>query len=58
MTQETQEENIHTICGDCQKFQPGEGEKLFNCTKGFHAGFKYGMQVREDSRACDAYESK
>ncbi len=58
MTEETQEENIHTICGDCQKFSAPEGEKHFNCIQAFHAGFKYGMQVRADSRACDAYDPK
>jgi hypothetical protein len=45
-------------CGDCKKFKLPQGEKFFNCTKAMHAGVKYGMQVRSDSRACDAYEPK
>ncbi len=52
----TQDQN--TKCGECQSFKPEEGERLFNCTGAAHAGTKYGMQVRADSRACDAYAPK
>lgn len=48
----------NTKCGDCQNFKVKEGEKSFNCTKAVHAGVKYGMQVRADSRACDAFVPK
>ena len=58
MTQETEQENIHIVCGDCKQFKPKEGDRFFNCTKAFHSGFKYGAQVRADSRSCDAFESK
>jgi len=43
------------ICGNCQNFKPKRGEKFFNCTSAKHAGVKYGMQVRPDSRSCDAF---
>jgi hypothetical protein len=45
-------------CGDCQKFTPKAGEKFFNCTAAKHAGLGYGMQVRADSRICDAFVPK
>lgn len=43
------------ICGNCQNFKPKKGEKFFNCTSARHAGVKYGMQVRADTRFCDAF---
>ncbi len=45
-------------CGDCQSFSPKPDEKFFNCTSAVHAGLKYGMQVRADSRACEAFAAK
>ena len=45
-------------CGNCQSFNPKPGEKFFNCTSAKHAGLKYGMQVRADSRACEAFVPK
>jgi len=53
MAQEQQDK-----CGNCQSFNPKPGEKFFNCTNARHAGLKYGMQVREDSRACEAFVPK
>ncbi len=46
------------LCGKCKHFKPKKDEKLFNCTKATHAGLKYGMQVRADSRACEAFVPK
>ena len=43
------------ICGNCQNFKPKKGDKFFNCTSARHAGVKYGMQVRADTRSCDAF---
>jgi len=43
------------ICGNCQNFKPRKGDKFFNCTAASHAGVKYGMQVRPDTRSCDAF---
>lgn len=43
------------ICGNCQNFNPQKGDKFFNCTNARHAGVKYGMQVRADTRSCDAF---
>jgi len=43
------------ICGNCGNFKPKPGEKFVNCTGARHAGLSYGMQVRVDSRACDAF---
>lgn len=43
------------VCGNCGNFKPERGAKFFDCTKAQHAGLKYGMQVRADSRACDAF---
>ena len=46
------------ICGNCQNFKPKPDEKFFNCTEAKHAGLKYGMQVRADSRTCEAFIPK
>ena len=46
------------LCGKCQKFSLKQGEKFFNCTTAKHADLKYGMQVRVDSRACEAFIAK
>jgi len=43
------------ICGNCANFKPRQGERFFNCTSAVQAGVKYGMQVRADTRACDAF---
>jgi len=45
-------------CSDCQHFAPKPDGKLFNCTAAKHAGLGYGMQVRADSRSCDAFVPK
>jgi hypothetical protein len=45
-------------CGYCQNFKPKPDDKFFNCTDAKHAGLKYGMQVRVDSRACEAFVPK
>ena len=44
------------ICGNCANFRPNRGDKFFNCTKAVQAGVNYGMQVRPDTRSCDAFE--
>ena len=41
-------------CGDCRNFAPKPDEKFFNCTAAKHSGLRYGMQVRADTRACEA----
>jgi hypothetical protein len=46
------------LCEDCRHFDPKPGEKLFNCTKAWHSGLRYGMQVRADSRGCQAFETR
>ena len=43
------------ICGNCGNFKPGHGERFFDCTGAKHAGLSYGMQVRADTRACEAF---
>lgn len=43
------------VCGNCSNFKPKSGESLFNCTDARHGGLAYGMQVRVDTRACDAF---
>jgi hypothetical protein len=42
-------------CGDCQHFKPKTDEKFYNCVAAMHSGIKYGMQVRADSRSCEAF---
>ena len=44
-----------STCGDCVNFRPKKGAKFFNCTSAKQAGIGYGMQVRADTRACDAF---
>jgi hypothetical protein len=46
------------ICGNCKNFKLEKDKKFFNCTSAKHAGLKYGMQVRMDSQACEAFEPK
>jgi len=46
---------ISNICGNCQNFNPKKGDKFFNCPSASHAGVKYGMQVRTDTRSCDSF---
>ncbi len=45
-------------CGDCQNFKIKEGETHYNCTDGLNSGASFGMQVRDDSRACDGFKQK
>ena len=45
------------VCGNCGRFRPGVGERFFNCTGARHAGLNYGLQVRADTRACEAFVS-
>jgi len=45
------------VCGNCRNFKLKTGEKFYNCTRAEHAGLKYGMQVRANTRSCDAYVS-
>lgn len=42
-------------CGDCINFKPEKNDKFFNCTCAKQAGIRYGMQVRADTRKCDAF---
>jgi hypothetical protein len=46
------------LCGACKHFKLEEGKKFFNCTSAKHANLKYGMQVRIDSQACEAFLAK
>jgi hypothetical protein len=46
------------VCGSCKNFKLEKDKKFFNCTAAKHGGLKYGMQVRVDSQACDAFEAK
>jgi hypothetical protein len=43
------------ICGNCQNFKPRKGDKFFTCNTAKHAGVKYIMQVRSNTRSCDAF---
>ncbi|MBE0480896.1 MAG: DUF4352 domain-containing protein [Dehalococcoidia bacterium] len=43
------------VCGNCGYFRPDEGMKFFNCVSARHGGLGYGMQVRGDSTACEAF---
>ncbi len=43
------------ICGNCGNFKSTQGERFFNCTSAKYAGLSYGMQVRADTRACEAF---
>jgi len=45
------------VCGNCGNFKPQAGSRFFNCTKAQQAGARYGMQVRADTGACDAFVS-
>ena len=45
-------------CGNCQSFKLEKDKKFFDCIDAKHGGLKYGMQVRVDSQACDAYVAK
>jgi len=45
-------------CGYCRSFKPKPDDKFFNCLDAKHGGLKYGMQVRPDSRACEAFTPK
>lgn len=47
-----------SVCGSCQSFKLGKDKKFFNCVNAKHGGLKYGMQVRIDSQACDAFVAK
>ena len=43
------------ICGNCANFKPKQDEKFFNCTYAKQAGVSYAMQVRSDTRSCEAF---
>lgn len=43
------------ICGNCANFKPKQGDKFFNCTYAKQAGVSYAMQVRADTRSCQAF---
>lgn len=43
------------VCGNCANFKPKQGEKFFNCTYAQQGGVKYAMQVRMDTRSCEAF---
>lgn len=43
------------VCGNCTNFKPNKGEKFFNCTYAKQGGVKYAMQVRADTRSCEAF---
>ena len=43
------------LCGNCEHFRLGRGQKFFNCTCAEHSGVKYAKQVRGDTKACDAF---
>lgn len=43
------------VCGNCTNFKPKQGEKFFNCTFAKQGGVKYAMQVRADTRSCEAF---
>jgi hypothetical protein len=43
------------VCGNCANFKPKQGERFFNCTYAKQGGVKYAMQVRADTRSCEAF---
>ena len=43
------------VCGNCANFKPKQGDKFFNCTYAKQGGVKYAMQVRADTRSCEAF---
>jgi hypothetical protein len=45
------------ICGKCANFNPKPKERFFNCTAAKQGGLKYGMQVRADTAACEAFRA-
>ena len=45
-------------CGYCRNYKPKPDDKFFNCLEAKHGGLKYGIQVRFDSRACEAIVPK
>lgn len=47
-----------SLCGSCKNFRLEKDKKFFNCTEAKHGGLRYGMQVRVDSQACDAFLPK
>ena len=47
-----------SLCGNCKNYKPKADKKFFNCISAKHAGLKYGMQVRVDSQACEAFIPK
>ena len=46
------------VCGSCKSFKLEKDKKFFNCVNAKHVGLRYGMQVRVDSQACDAFVTK
>lgn len=47
-----------SLCGNCKNYKPKADKKFFDCISAKHAGLKYGMQVRVDSQACEAFIPK
>jgi len=45
------------VCGNCANFKPNKGDKFFNCTYAKEGGVKYAMQVRADTRSCEAFSA-
>ena len=45
------------ICGNCGNFKLTPDKRFFDCTVARHADLSYGMQVRPDTSACDAFMS-
>jgi hypothetical protein len=45
------------VCGNCANFKPRQGDKFFNCTFAKQAGVPYAMQVRADTRSCEAFSA-
>jgi len=45
------------VCGNCANFKPRQGDKFFNCTFAKQGGVAYAMQVRADTRSCEAFSA-
>ncbi len=45
----------NNICGNCGNFKLTPDKRFFDCTIARHAELSYGMQVRPDTSACDAF---
>jgi len=49
--------SVRNVCGNCANFKPRQGDKFFNCTFAKQAGVPYAMQVRADTRSCEAFSA-